>query len=161
MGASNPKLLTMVSFCIFVCLASLLWSTAEGASLSSQNEPDFSFDQMGVSVDLTLKDKTNPLIGGKVHLELPVGEVWTTLEKGKAMLTPFVDITPLTDYLEQSLIGKMQDIEKVKADISYNAEKVFEGTINIAVDYTLVLKDGEEEKAFVTMQCREFSCSVH
>merc|ERR1712142_939780 len=127
---SNPKLLTMGSFCIFVCLASLLWFAAEGASLSSQNESDFSFDQMGVSVDLTLKDKTNPLIGGKVHIELPVGEVWTTLEKGKA-------------------------------DISYNAEKVFEGTINIAMDYTLVLKDGEEEKAFVTMQCREFSCSVH
>ena len=35
---------------------------------------------MGVHLDLALKDQTNPLVGGKAHLELPISEIWKLIE---------------------------------------------------------------------------------
>merc|ERR1719153_1232191 len=40
----------------------------------------------------------------------------------------------------------------LKADITYNAEEILKGIFNVAVDYTLVHKDGTEEKATVLIQ---------
>merc|ERR1712168_332925 len=49
--------------------------------------------------------------------------------------------------LEKSTLGIIYDVMTVKADITFNAEKVLEGIFNVAVDYTLVHRDGTEEKA--------------
>merc|ERR1712002_127605 len=54
--------------------------------------------------------------------------------------------------LEESTLGKAYDIETVKADITFNAEKVLKGIFNIAVDYTLVHRDGTEEKSSTLLQ---------
>merc|ERR1719431_2558423 len=40
----------------------------------------------------------------------------------------------------------------VKADITFNAEEILKGIFNVAVDYTLVHKDGTEEKATLLIQ---------
>merc|ERR1719369_2198026 len=40
----------------------------------------------------------------------------------------------------------------LKADITYNAEEILKGIFNVAVDYTLVHKDGTEEKATLLIQ---------
>merc|ERR1719369_2037478 len=40
----------------------------------------------------------------------------------------------------------------VKADLTFNAEEIFKGIFNVAVDYTLVHKDGTEEKATLLIQ---------
>ena len=87
---------------------------------------------------MALKDQTNPLIGGKAHVELPISAIWGLLEGENLMMKTMV-----------VALGTLYDIETVKADISYNAENVFEGIFTMAVDYTLVHKDGTEEK--VTM----------
>ena len=90
---------------------------------------------------MALKDQTNPLVGGKAHVELPISEIWKLIE-GENQL-----IKTLVFALEKTTLGKLYDIKTVKADITYNAEKVLEGIFNIAIDYTLVHKDGTEEKA--------------
>ena len=48
-------------------------------------------------------------------------------------------------------LGTLYDIETVKADITYNAEKVLEGIYTMAVDYTIVHKDGTEEKTTMVL----------
>merc|ERR1719370_1802206 len=40
----------------------------------------------------------------------------------------------------------------VKADMTFNAEEILKGIFNVAVDYTLVHKDGTEEKATLLIQ---------
>merc|ERR1719431_2231856 len=40
----------------------------------------------------------------------------------------------------------------VKADITFNAEEILKGIFNVAVDYTLVHRDGTEEKATLLIQ---------
>merc|ERR1712168_1530514 len=54
--------------------------------------------------------------------------------------------------LEKSTLGIIYDVMTVKADITFNAEKVLEGIFNVAVDYTLVHGDGTEEKASTLLQ---------
>ena len=101
---------------------------------------DWHFNQMGVLVDLALKDQTNPLIGGKAHVELPISAIWGLLEGENQMMKTLV-----------IALGTLYDIETVKADITYNAEKVLEGIYTMAVDYTLVHKDGTEEKTTMVL----------
>merc|ERR1712142_891352 len=171
----------------FLCLVSLLSSGLEGASLSYQQGSDFSFAQNGIQVDLSLKDKVNPLVGGTAHVELPIGEIWKILETGNTLLKPMetyletlnlgkvyeVYIKPLVVYLESTPLGKvfntnikplvedlmktvvikLYDIDLVMADVTYNADKVLEGVVNVVVDTTLVYKDGTQEKATFTFQC--------
>merc|ERR1711970_1169924 len=45
----------------------------------------------------------------------------------------------------------------VKADLTFNAEEIFKGIFNVAVDYTLVHKDGTEEKATLLIQGKNVS----
>merc|ERR1712168_1651306 len=54
--------------------------------------------------------------------------------------------------LEKSTLGIIYDVMTVKADITFNAEKDLEGIFNVAVDYTLVHRDGTEEKASTLLQ---------
>ena len=51
--------------------------------------------------------------------------------------------------LEKTALGKLYDVKTVKADISFNAEKVLEGIYTMAADYTLVHKDGTEETSAI------------
>ena len=53
--------------------------------------------------------------------------------------------------LEKTALGKLYDVKTVKADISFNAEKVLEGIYTMAVDYTIVHKDGTEEKTTMVL----------
>jgi hypothetical protein len=101
---------------------------------------------MGVHLDLALKDQTNPLVGGKAHVELPISAIWKLIEGENQLMKTLVIA------LEKTTVGKLYDIKTVKADITYNAEKVLEGIYNIAIDYTLVHKDGTAEKATVLLQ---------
>jgi hypothetical protein len=124
---------------------------------------------MGVHLDLALKEQTNPLVGGKAHLELPISEIWKLIEGENQLMKTLDEEFPISKIwkfiegenqlmktlviaLEKTTLGKLYNIKTVKADITYNAEKVLQGIYNIAIDYTLVHKDGTEEKASVLLQ---------
>merc|ERR1712002_856119 len=156
----------------FFGLVALLSCGIQGASLPYQNGLEWHFNQMGVQLDLALKDQVNPLVGGKAHVELPISAVWKLLEDGatevdRTLLKPLIAALEKTTHgtvydvetvksliaaLEKDTIGRVYDIETVKADITFNAEKVLEGIFNVAVDYTLVHRDGTEEKATTLLQ---------
>merc|ERR1712168_1563033 len=158
----------------FLGLVALLSCGIQGASLPYQNGLEWHFNQMGVQLDLALKDQVNPLVGGKAHVELPISAVWKLLEDGatevdQTLLKPLIaalekttlgriydveveTVKALIVALEKSTVGRVYDIETVKADITFNAEKVLEGIFNVAVDYTLVHRDGTEEKAPTLLQ---------
>merc|ERR1712002_241616 len=179
----------------FFGLVALLSCGIQGASLPYQNGLEWHFNQMGVQLDLALKDQVNPLVGGKAHVELPISAVWNLLKDGatevdqtllkpliaalekttlgriydvevetvKALIVALEKSTHGTVYdvetvkaliaaLEKNTVGRVYDIETVKADITFNAEKVLEGIFNVAVDYTLVHRDGTEEKASTLLQ---------
>merc|ERR1711931_533206 len=179
----------------FLSLVALLSCGIQGASLPYGNGFEWHFNQMGVQLDLALKDQVNPLVGGKAHVELPISAVWNLLKDGatevdqtllkpliaalekttlgriydvevetvKALIVALEKSTHGTVYdvetvkaliaaLEKNTIGRVYDIETVKADITFNAEKVLEGIFNVAVDYTLVHRDGTEEKASTLLQ---------
>merc|ERR1711875_175294 len=88
---------------------------------------------MGVHLDLVLKDEVNPLVGGKAHVELPVSTVWKFLEVDQPLLKPIIIA------LEKSAFGRIYDVMTVKADMTFNAERVLEGIFNVAVDYNVVV----------------------
>merc|ERR1712168_254879 len=156
----------------FLGLVALLSCGIKGASLPYGNGFEWHYNQMGVHLDLALKDQVNPLVGGKAHVELPISAVWKLLEDGatemdQTLLKPLIaalekstlgriydvkTVKALIVALEESTLGKAYDVETVKADITFNAEKVLEGIFNIAVDYTLVHRDGTEEKATTLLQ---------
>merc|ERR1712168_1189658 len=198
----------------FLGLVALLSCGIQGASLPYGNGFEWHYNQMGVHLDLALKDQVNPLVGGKAHVELPISAVWKLLEDGatevdKTLLKPLISglekstlgriydvetvkalfvgleestlgriydvetvkalivaleksshgtvydvetVKALIVALEKNTVGRVYDIETVKADITFNAEKVLEGIFNVAVDYTLVHRDGTEEKASTLLQ---------
>merc|ERR1719435_511068 len=131
---------------VFLSLVTLLSCGIQGASLPYQNGLEWQFNQMGVRLDLALKDQVNPLVGGKAHVELPISAVWKLLEADQPLLKPIIVA------LEKSTLGRIYDVMTVKADITFNAEKVMEGIINVAVDFTIVHQDGTEEKATLLIQ---------
>merc|ERR1719500_1608224 len=130
---------------VLLSLLALL-SGIQSASLPFHDEYEWHFNQMGVHMDLVLKDQVNPLVGGKAHVELPISAVWKLLEVDQPLLKPLIVA------LEKSTLGRIYDVMTVKADITFNAEKVLEGIFNVAVDYTLVHRDGTEEKAATLLQ---------
>merc|ERR1719318_400693 len=130
---------------VLLSLLALL-SGIQSASLPYHGEYDWHFNQMGVHMDLVLKNQVNPLVGGKAHVELPMSAVWKLLEVDQPLLKPLIVA------LEKSTVGRIYDVMTVKADITFNAEKVMEGIFNVAVDYTLVHRDGTEEKAATLLQ---------
>merc|ERR1712168_711874 len=156
----------------FLGLVALLSCGIQGASLPYGNGFEWHYNQMGVHLDLALKDQVNPLVGGKAHVELPISAVWKLLEDGatevdQTLLKPLIaaleksshgtvydveTVKALIVALEKNTVGRVYDIETVKADITFNAEKVLEGIFNVAVDYTLVHRDGTEEKATTLLQ---------
>merc|ERR1712002_1444486 len=177
----------------FFGLVALLSCGIQGASLPYQHGFERHFNQMGVHLDLALKDQVNLLVGGKAHVELPISAVWKLLEDGatevdQTLLKPLISglekstlgriydvetvkalivaleestlgkaydvetVKALIVALEKNTLGRVYDIETVKADITFNAEKVLKGIFNIAVDYTLVHRDGTEEKASTLLQ---------
>merc|ERR1712168_1437796 len=156
----------------FLGLVALLSCGIQGASLPYGNGFEWHYNQMGVHLDLALKDQVNPLVGGKAHVELPISAVWKLLEDGatevdQTLLKPLIaaleestlgkaydveTVKALIVALEKNTLGRVYDIETVKADITFNAEKVLKGIFNIAVDYTLVHRDGTEEKASTLLQ---------
>merc|ERR1719450_1258388 len=131
----------LVALSLFTFIAGI-----QGASLPYHGEYEWHFDKMGVHVDLVLKDEVNPLVGGKAHVELPVSAVWKLLEVDQLLLKPIIIA------LEKTAFGKIYDVMTVKADLTFNAEKVLEGFFNVATDLTLVHRGGTEEKATVLIQ---------
>merc|ERR1712168_632837 len=144
---------------VLLSLVAILSCGIQGASLPYQNGLEWHFNQMGVNLDLALKDQVNPLIGGKAHVELPISTVWKLLEGDQSLLKSLIValedqplLKSLIVALEKSTLGRIYDVMTVKADITFNAEKVLEGICNVAVDYTLVHRDGTEEKASTLLQ---------
>ena len=109
---------------------------------------------MGVNLDLQLKDQTNPLVGGKAHVELPISTIWKLIEGENQLMKTLVIA------LEETTLGNLYDIQTVKADITYNAEKVLEGIYNMAIDCIILHKDGTEEKATMLLQGKKESGMV-
>merc|ERR1711970_1644307 len=143
----------------------------QGASLPYHGEYEYHFNQFGVHMDLVLKDEVNPLVGGKAHVELPISSVWKMLEVDAQLLKPIINtlekttlpvwklldgeapfLKPIIIALEKNTLGRIYDVMTVKADLTFNAEEIFKGIFNVAVDYTLVHKDGTEEKATLLIQ---------
>merc|ERR1712055_409622 len=166
---SFPDSPTM-GFLGYLSLVALLSCGIHGASLPYQNGYQFHLNQKGVRMDLEMKD-VNPLVGGKVHVELPISSVWKMLEVDAQLLkliiktlekttlpvwklieveAPF--LKPIIIALEKNTLGRIYDVMTVKADMTFNAEEILKGIFNVAVDFTLVHKDGTEEKATLLIQ---------
>merc|ERR1711970_1118649 len=164
---SDPP--TMVGL-VHLTLAGLLFCGIQGASLPLQNGYEFHFNQMGVRLDLTMKD-LNPLVGGKAHVELPTSAVYNLVQKDAPFLRPIINVLdkttlpiwklleveapflkPIIGNLEENILDRIYDVMTVKADMTFNAEKVLEGIFNVAVDFTIVHKDETEEKATLLIQ---------
>merc|ERR1711887_97650 len=154
----------------YLSLVALLACGIQGASLPYQNGYKLHLNQKGVLMDLEMKD-LNPLIGGKAHVELPISSVWKMLEVDAQLLKPIINTLEKTALpvwklleveapflksfiiaLEKNTLGRIYDVMTVKADLTFNAEEIFKGIFNVAVDYTLVHKDGTEEKATLLIQ---------
>merc|ERR1711970_1658548 len=129
----------------YLSLVALLSCGIQGASLPYQNGYQLHLNQKGVLMDLEMKD-VNPLVGGKVHVELPISSVWKMLEVDAQLLKPIIKT------LEKTTLGRIYDVMTVKADMTFNAEEIVKGIFNVAVDYTLIHKDGTEEKATLLIQ---------
>merc|ERR1712042_145836 len=159
-----------MGYLLYLSLVSLLSCSIQGASLPYKNGYDFHFNEMGVRLDLAMKD-LNPLVGGKAHIELPISTVWNQLQDHTKSLEPIVlnlekvalpvwrlleteapFLKQVIKALEKNTVGKMSDVMTVKADITFNAEKILKGVFNVAVDYTIVHRDGTEEKATVLIK---------
>merc|ERR1711970_401835 len=151
-------------------LVALLSCGIQGASLPYKNGYQFHLNQKGVIMDLAMKD-LNPLVGGKAHVELPLSPVWKMLEVDAQLLKPVIKtlekttlpvwklvdveapfLKPLIIALEKNTLGRLYDVMTVKADMTFNAEEILKGIFNVAVEYTLVHKDGTEEKATLLIQ---------
>merc|ERR1711887_130413 len=154
----------------YLSLVALLSCGIQGASLPYQNGYQLHLNQKGVRMDLEMKD-INPLVGGKAHVELPISSVWKMLEADAELLKPIIStlekttlpvwklleaeapfLKPILIALEKNTLGRINDVMTLKADITYNAEEILKGIFNVAVDYTLVHKDGTEEKATLLIQ---------
>merc|ERR1712212_1299506 len=159
-----------MGFLGYLSLVALLSCGIQGASLPYQNGYQFHLNQKGVRMDLEMKD-LNPLVGGKAHIELPISSIWKMLEVDAQLLKPIINtlekttlpvwkllevevpfLKPLIIALEKNTLGRIYDVMTVKADMTFNAEEIFKGIFNVAVDYTLVHKDGTEERATLLIQ---------
>merc|ERR1719233_1620028 len=154
----------------YLSLVVLLSCGIQGASLPYQDGYQLHLNQKGVRIDLEMKD-LNPLVGGKVHVELPISSVWKMLEVDAQLLKPIINtlekttlpvwklleveapfLKPIIIALEKNTLGRIYDVMTVKADMTFNAEEILKGIFNVAVDYTLDHKDGTEEKATLLIQ---------
>merc|ERR1711970_1124609 len=154
----------------YLSLVALLACGIQGASLPYQNGYKLHLNQKGVLMDLEMKD-LNPLIGGKAHVELPISSVWKMLEVDAQLLKPIINtlekttlpvwkllevkapfLNPFIIALEKNTLGRIYDVMTVKADMTFNAEEILKGIFNVAVDFTLVHKDGTDEKATLLIQ---------
>merc|ERR1719309_1319916 len=134
-----------MGFMGYLSLIALLSCGIHGASLPYQNGYQFHLNQKGVRMDLEMKD-LNPLVGGKAHVEVPISSLWKMLEVDAPFLKPIIIA------LEKNTLGRIYDVMTVKADMTFNAEEILKGIFNVAVEYTLVHKDGTEEKATLLIQ---------
>merc|ERR1712002_1303542 len=159
----------------YLSLVALLSYGIQGASLPYQDGYQFHFNQKGVRMDLEMKD-LNPFVGGKAHVELPISSVWKMLQVDAQLLRPLINTLEKTTLpvwklleveapflksimiaLEKNTLGRIYDVMTVKADVTFNAEEILKGIFNVAVDYTLVHKDGTVEKATLLIQGRNES----
>merc|ERR1711887_301665 len=159
-----------MGFLGYLSLVALLSCGIQGASLPYKHGYQFHLNQKGVIMDLAMKD-LNPLIGGKAHVELPLSPVWKMLEVDAQLLKPILNtlekttlpvwelvdveapfLKPIIIALEKNTLGRIYDVMTIKADMTFNAEEILKGIFNVAVDYTLVHKDGTEEKATLLVQ---------
>merc|ERR1712168_725939 len=111
----------------FLSLVALLSCGIQGASLPYGNGFEWHYNQMGVHLDLALKDQVNPLVGGKAHVELPISAVWKLLEDGATEMYQTL-LKPLIAALEKSTLGRIYEVETVKALI-VALEKSTHGTV--------------------------------
>merc|ERR1711970_838337 len=159
----------------YLSLVALLSCGIQGASLPDQNGYQFHLNQKGVIMDLEMKD-VNPLVGGKAHVELPISSVWKMFEVDAQLLKPIIKtlqkttlpvwelvdveapfLKPIIIALEKNTLGRIYDVMTVEADMTFNAEEILKGIFHVAVDYTLVHKDGTEEKATLLIQGKNVS----
>merc|ERR1712025_494956 len=103
-----------------------------------------------------------PLINTLEKTTLPV---WKLLEVEAPFLKPIMialekntlELKPIMIALEKNTLGRIYDVMTVKADMTFNAEEILKGIFNVAVDYTLVHRDGTEEKATLLIKGRKES----
>merc|ERR1719431_2524647 len=93
----------------YLSLIALLSCGIQGASLPYQDGYQLHLNQKGVHMDLEMKD-LNPLVGGKVHVELPISAIWKMLEAEGQLLKPIIKT------LEKTTLGRIYDLMTVKAD---------------------------------------------
>merc|ERR1712025_669844 len=175
MGVFQIHQLTTMGCLVYLSLVAFLSCGIQGASLSYQDGYQFHLKPKGVRMDLELKD-LNPLVGGKAHVELPISSVWKMLEDHARLLRPLINTleknaipvwrlleveAPFLKHimiaLEKNTLGRIYDVMTVKADVTFNAEEILKGIFNVAVDYTLVHRDGTEEKATLLIKGRKES----
>merc|ERR1712002_805670 len=103
-----------------------------------------------------------PLINTLEKTTLPV---WKLLEVEAPFLKSIMialeknalELKPIMITLEKNTLGRIYDVMTVKADVTFNAEEILKGIFNVAVDYTLVHRDGTEEKATLLIKGRKES----
>merc|ERR1719427_151958 len=75
------------------------------------------------------------MIGGKVHVEMPVSEIWKILEKGTSLL-----MTPFQKEIYETIFEKLFELQTIKADIIYNGENILQGIYDITWSIHLFTK---------------------
>ena len=124
-----------------------------GASLPFRNGFDWQFNQMGLHLDLALKDQAKPFMGGKAHVELPVFKLGELLPASITQADTFVDSNNINKQVtEKNIVGQMFDIKTIKSDITFNGENgLIEGLLAMAFDYTIINKDGSERTGTLSL----------
>merc|ERR1711970_936971 len=142
------KPLPIMGFKSVLCILVLLSASfSNGASLPPNTEYDYHFNQLGVNVGLKFDDKDVPMKGGKIFAELPVYTVFKLL-KGepslfKKMFNPFKD--ELYMFYTPSMLERLQDVMKVRLQITYKGEQFKAGIFDSMIDYTFIHPDYSEE----------------
>merc|ERR1711942_496877 len=103
-----------------------------------------------------------PLINTLEKTTLPV---WKLLEVEAPFLKSIMialekntqELKPIMIALEKNTLGRIYDVMTVKADVTFNTLEILKGIFNVAVDYTLVHRDGTEEKATLLIKGRKES----
>ena len=94
------------------------------------------------------------MVGGKVHVEMPVSEILKKIEGETVMLKELM--TPFQKQIYEIIFGKLLEIKTIKADIIIDGEQIYQGIYDITVDYTFVHEAGTEEKGTFVLQGKKW-----
>ena len=129
---------------------------AEAASISypSRSNLDVNFSQFGFKLGAKFQDKSKPMEGGKVYMEIPANLVMRILRGEpslvRQLLVPFKE--EMYVVYEPSIIEKLYDVVKVKLEMDYDLKSVKSGVMSSSAKYVITHHDYSEESGRIQIQ---------